>query len=1154
MWNWIKKAGQKAFEIGAGYLDNKVFINSLLNMSYEQVEEELQSKLQLMDSGAYSGFMLTLATMIQGAKQDIERLTKFQETDRSWGNSFEDEYAQFMAQASSGFRAPQSDALQQVELRLQMLTVISDRASEIYQFRRLEQAENVTEPTQQVLAERIKPAQQTVLEHTKLENTELKSTELRDARLPEQMISPSEFNQRIEQLKQEIQTITEQRKNGQISQEQFAKLLEKNIEEYNQLHQILERVQSDRTSTEKLGSVTANRQTEAAAVLSIPDSDDLIQAVRSQNVEEQKKVIEQVIQIFRSRNLTAQRQLIEQCPSFPHKEILLEVIDFNNQASHVNALGIIATGYSLVSPAELGVVFGKAGYFLAVEYSDYREPVLSDEILFTAVGQAVSGCFISLSKLGIYQEILDFGEEAFVWLEQETPEPVRDKVEYSLDTLRLRLIDANIQLKRYKQAQTLIKIQEASQQERSASMTLDNQFQLERLEALLDKLTAGPERLPSEQMRKTKSPEANFVAAKDQLNSIPEIFSDAMQRFPAAADFLSLFLNEIPEVNKLVDQQQSTTLAKSDLTPSERSGIASIEIGNRVSDFLASLGALSEVDQIRREINNASGIFLDPVKKYNPELVENSLAVLNRVKNWAEKNNRVEQECDALWGISHCYMSKARIAELEDTRKEHRAKSVEALQALRNKIEQIREQITDPFKRVYWLNQYEHLFPILCWQLYQLDRPLELLDAIESAKGRVLVDVLTRREHEPISDRRFSSSIQQLPSLMRELKAHYLTYLVDDDETYAVLVSKGGSLHTHSIPIGKTHLKKWIDRFDKEDDPINPKNWNKRKFLGSARLGSLPERLEPLISWLSPLAEAGILQKDDHLCYCPDEFLHLIPLQYIPFLGQPLVRFFSISRIQSAAALAAILNSENKKQTSDRPSQFTAVCVSSKADLSHPKEPEQKLFHLRWIEEWLAETQKMPGIVVANGKADLQAVTQLPFNQRLVHFAMHGIFPDKDIQGDEKNPYRSSGLLLAKDGQIPDDPSGQDGHSSIEQQSNLNRALFTPQAVIEYKLNFEGSHVTMEACVSGRAKEGIGGDAIGLEWALLLARASSVLSTHWNVNPTYTRLFSQKFYQKWLFEGDIKANAWRETILELMDNEASDPYYWAAFSLSGDWR
>lgn len=544
--------------------------------------------------------------------------------------------------------------------------------------------------------------------------------------------------------------------------------------------------------------------------------------------------------------------------------------------------------------------------------------------------------------------------------------------------------------------------------------------------------------------------------------------------------------------------------------------------------------------QNRRRIRNASAFFYNPAKKNTPEAIEESIRVLREAKEWAENHNFIEDENSALWCLFLCYLRRAS-QEKEKQEDCYKTQAKQAWHDLRANLERWRGRIKDPFDRGGVFHQYPHLFSRMCQFLCQENLPSELLSVIEGKKARFLADKLSEEKQQAITYDTFIKLPYHLPSLMKGVGAHYLSYFVDDESTYAVLVTKDGSFHAQAIPIGRVQLQKLLEfDFDEENyNPVNPKNWGKNKN-SNEKVGNLSASLASLVKWLEPLVKTGLLQKDDHLCYSPDQSLYLIPLHYLPFQGEPLVRFFSVSRIHGALVLIDILSRDNF-----RPTQFTAVHVSTKSDRNNPK-PElakKKLADLRWIAQWLEETQKLPGDVVAEESADLQAVIKLPFSQRLVHFATHGIFPNKDDQNAEINPYHSSGLVLAKDGHLPDNPKGQNG------------TLLTPQSLLEHKLDFWGSHITMQACVSGRAKEGIDGDALGLEWAFLLAKANSLLATHWTVDSGWTTSFSHRFYQKWLFDGDSRADAWRKTVLELMKTqEASDPYYWAAFSLSGDWR
>jgi CHAT domain-containing protein len=863
-----------------------------------------------------------------------------------------------------------------------------------------------------------------------------------------------------------------------------------------------------------------------------PTIDELIQATKGQNLEEEL-MVEKVMQIFRDRDLTSQRQLLEQCPSFLAMSEFLELIDLNNQAAHINTLGILAMAYAWNPPRELAIIFGKAGYFLAKDYGRSPDAVLTPEIRLTASTQSVRGCSTALYTLGRYEDVLEFGEPAFDWLERDrlmlessTDERSKKMVRDNLNDLRLRLIEASLKCQRYEKAQSWIE----SQEKDVAQLIESDRFRFEDLKLSLKTLTVPPIELTS------VPTEDKFTAISGQLDLLKnQLATNSIERFPHETDSVVSIINEISQIQASIDRQRSTS--RSDLTSSQSTGIDAIEIGTRVEALMARIGMFSEIEQIRQKMDAASGIFLDPKKEHDPILIEQSLTTLQSALQWTRENHFLEEECYAQWGISICYRRQEKLQSNPRLQQELAEKSVDMLHALRKNIELIRSRIIDPYQRVYWINAYVYLFPLLCEQLYKLDRPLELLDAIEGAKGRVLADILTRKDDRPIADFDFSASVQQLPAMMQKNQSHYLTYLVDDEQTFAVLVTKNGSLHTHSIAIGKTHLKECLayDYDYPKRDPLNPKNWN-NKIHDGKMVADLSTLLAPLVSWLEPYAEAGLIQQNDHLCYSPDADLHLIPLHYLLFLGKPMVCYLSVSRIHGAAALVELL-----KQSPEKPSRLTAIFVPAKKDNKN-----EKLEDMRGTAYWLKDTKNMPGMFASEATADLDTITQLPFSQRLIHFSTHGIFPSekKQNQNDISNPYSASGLVLAKEGQLPDNEEGQGG------------ALLTPEEIIKRKLSFAGSHVTMQACVSGRAKEGIGGDAIGLDWALMLAKASSLLSTHWKVTAKSSKRFSQTFYQYWLFEKNYsRAQAWQKTVLDLMENqETSSPYDWAAFSLSGDWR
>lgn len=122
--------------------------------------------------------------------------------------------------------------------------------------------------------------------------------------------------------------------------------------------------------------------------------------------------------------------------------------------------------------------------------------------------------------------------------------------------------------------------------------------------------------------------------------------------------------------------------------------------------------------------------------------------------------------------------------------------------------------------------------------------------------------------------------------------------------------------------------------------------------------------------------------------------------------------------------------------------------------------------------------------------------------------------------------------------------------------SGAHRGRLTPAYVLEAGLDLEGSHVSMMACVSGLAKEGIAGDALGLDWAFIQAGAASLVSTHWNVSAAAAARFFTRFYTRWIDDGQPRAAAFRATLFELLgsDRSAEALSLWSAFSLTGDFR
>ncbi len=103
--------------------------------------------------------------------------------------------------------------------------------------------------------------------------------------------------------------------------------------------------------------------------------------------------------------------------------------------------------------------------------------------------------------------------------------------------------------------------------------------------------------------------------------------------------------------------------------------------------------------------------------------------------------------------------------------------------------------------------------------------------------------------------------------------------------------------------------------------------------------------------------------------------------------------------------------------------------------------------------------------------------------------------------------------------------------------------------ILQLKLNSD--LVVLSSCRSGLGEIDESEGVIGMQKSFFEAGAKSVVVSLWDVNDKYTSLFMQSFY-KFLSEGFDKSEALRRAKLYFKENYSANPYYWAAFILSGN--
>lgn len=79
---------------------------------------------------------------------------------------------------------------------------------------------------------------------------------------------------------------------------------------------------------------------------------------------------------------------------------------------------------------------------------------------------------------------------------------------------------------------------------------------------------------------------------------------------------------------------------------------------------------------------------------------------------------------------------------------------------------------------------------------------------------------------------------------------------------------------------------------------------------------------------------------------------------------------------------------------------------------------------------------------------------------------------------------------------------------------------------------------------------------MSLAWGMMGAGATTVISAQWEANDKFTGVFTKAFYRHYK-QGYSSVEALQRASLEMIkdkSNNMHEPYYWAAFTINGDYR
>jgi tetratricopeptide (TPR) repeat protein len=292
-------------------------------------------------------------------------------------------------------------------------------------------------------------------------------------------------------------------------------------------------------------------------------------------------------------------------------------------------------------------------------------------------------------------------------------------------------------------------------------------------------------------------------------------------------------------------------------------------------------------------------------------------------------------------------------------------------------------------------------------------------------------------------------------------------------------------------------------------------------------LAAFEERCAPLLGFLPEIAGAELI------CIAGHGPLHLLPMHALRTPdGKYLIERVGVVYCPSLSAAQRILRREATK--TDEPPRAMVAGVASRND-AHPErfEADDGLFDPDFWRINLA--------LGAHG-ASKRRVLESAHDHEVIHFSCHGYFDAEEPLG--------SGLLLSDGRSRP--PS-----SSI---SFLERASFLLTARELRYAKLRADLVTLSACSTGvQNASGDGDEFEGLPRALLLAGASSILATLWNIDQASSADFFKLFYREWgrHKSGVARWEAVRRAQLSFLNSDDEwlrHPYHWAPYELIGDWR
>lgn len=552
---------------------------------------------------------------------------------------------------------------------------------------------------------------------------------------------------------------------------------------------------------------------------------------------------------------------------------------------------------------------------------------------------------------------------------------------------------------------------------------------------------------------------------------------------------------------------------------------------------------------LRQQKLDAAGTYLKRSIELTELLRENASSKELRSSFLSSVHDRYETYIE--WLMQRDAKEPGRDFNIEAFRASERGRARSLLDSLKDSQKELR-QVADPLLLLdeEKLQKEEQQF---------LDEQAKLQSEGSSSEakaklGAQLKEVRTRRETleaQINSTARFSNLIRALPLEFDEIKKQItdadtslLEYSLGEQTSYLWVITPAG-ITSYKLP-GKSTIETAVLKLS--------------GLLGRSQETPAEEtELQGAISEVSALLLGPAAEKlsSSRLIIVPDGILQYIPFQILTSpidRNEPLVARHEIVNEPSASTLAEVQRGAINRPVAPRllaafgdpvlPSNYAAKVAELENGTSQtqrgaedregePLEP-AKLGALFFARSELNELSKLAPandrVVYSDFAATRDNLRSLDLRQyRILHFATHGLLNARQPE--------LSGLVL-----------------SLVDRNGGRVNGFVGLADI-YNLHAPVDLVVLSACRTALGKEMRGEGLVGLTRGFMYAGASTVVASLWKVDDEATAELMKRFYSNMLRGGMTPAAALRAAQNSIrQEPQWRSPYFWAAFTLQGDYR